>query len=361
METQFSFKANARPINERPKYRDDLKPTQQIGNISTDPRIYKGTTNARKNVLIEKSEPIPSYPKQKQTRNISIDLEKAKEGFQHGTSQTDPFEDSDVVIVKQELEIGIQTDTFHEKPLIHRKPAPLVAVGVRTNAPGSELFDFNQEVRPFVITLVQKALTQASMEVHEEEELSNMQRYLRAFEQNKKQEQNNINKIEQIELQKFEEKEKIILEKLLIEKSQYQIKSKVLTLGFSKFFIWDLENDILLNLKNKNYFYDEIEKEINNNFLPFIFINSSKEISKPLILNKYSNYIQNKSLEIINNNNKLILNQSENNINNNQNLRQNILRKMISEDNVSKKIQKKKIIENKKIKKINDNNDDDDN
>jgi len=348
MEAQFSYKASARPIQERPRYRDEASPTTQVCNIAVDPRIYRGSTYARRNVLTEKIEPIPSYPKKSKSRNISAPDNIPKEGFNNGSVQTDPFDDADVIVIKQENESGVQTEPYQEKPVIRKQPAPLVAIGVRTNAPGSELFDFEQEVKPFVITLVQKALSQASMEVHEEEELANMQRYLRAFEQSRKQEQANIAKIEQLEAEKFAQKEKIVAERLKIEETRILLQRKVLARGFAEFYVWDLTENAIRDLEKKKYFYDEMEKSIETTFLPYLLNRSMEEMDKQVIPGLLYSDLENQCVTNHDQATSRIQDTVENEINSKATMINRVSRLMIAEDLVASRLRKKKAIDRKK-------------
>ena len=60
MEASFSYKASARPIQDRAKYRDDSDPTKQFCNIAVDPRIYRGSTYARRSIMTEQVQKIQS-------------------------------------------------------------------------------------------------------------------------------------------------------------------------------------------------------------------------------------------------------------------------------------------------------------
>lgn len=283
--TTFSYQADPRPIQERPRYREDMEPTKQYCNIVVDPRIARGITYARRNLFAEKLEKIPSYQTahKVKTKKVVPIYELPRDGFSFGEVQTDPFDENAIEIIKKEATVSIQTDPYNEPVFVHRKPPPLVAVGVKTSTPGNDLFDFEREVMPFVVTLVQKALAEAHMEVSEEQELANMARYLRAYQKTEEKEKERIAKMEEIEAQKFAEKEQIVAERLAIEESQFEVRSKILSRGFAEFFTWDIADDVIKELENRNYFYDEVERSIDETYIPWLFQRVGEEFVKDLI------------------------------------------------------------------------------
>ncbi|OHT07410.1 hypothetical protein TRFO_24360 [Tritrichomonas foetus] len=157
------------------------------------------------------------------------------------------------------------------------------AVGIKTNVPGTSLFDFDVQVQPMVTALVQKALTQAAMEYQEEEELAYMQMYLKAFQHTAQKEGEAIKRLEEAELKKYEEKEEIIKKKLQIEEAQLELRSKVMARGFAEWFIWDIQNDVMESLHQRGYFYDEVERDIEQTFLPWLTQVVEAEIAKPSV------------------------------------------------------------------------------
>jgi hypothetical protein len=193
--------------------------------------------------------------------------------------QTDDF-DGTVIIVKNEESLGIQTDPYIEKPIVHRKPPALRAAGVKTEYQKTELFDFNVEVVPIVTTLVQKALTQASMEVAEELELEQMHTYLRAFEQKARRDAEAIARLEEAEAKKFREQEQIVAEKRAIAESHAEIRARVLARGFAEWFVWDLPDDVIATLDQRGYFYDEVERDVEREFLPWLTVQTETELAK---------------------------------------------------------------------------------
>jgi phosphoserine phosphatase len=89
-------------------------------------------------------------------------------------------------------------------------------------------------VVPIVTILVQKARTQASVEVAEELELEEMRTYLRAFEQKARRDVEAIARLEEAEVKKFQNKEKILVERRAITASHEEVGAKVLARGICR-------------------------------------------------------------------------------------------------------------------------------
>lgn len=350
MEAQFTFKADARPIQgDRPRYREDMEPTQQLCNIAVDPRIYRGSTFARRNILTEKVEKIPSYPRKIRAREYQAE-DAPKEGCSHGAVQTDPFDENDIEIIKQESEVGIQTEPYQEPKIFHKKPPPLVAVGVKTNTPGNDLFDFDQQVQPFVTTLIEKALHDAQMEVEEEQELANLGRYLRAFQKTEQKEAEKVAKIEEAEAAKFAEKERIVAERLAIEAAQLEVRAKVLARGYAEYFTWDLADDVMAELRNHEYFYDEIERSVEENVMPWLFKAAGEEFRKASVPQAIIDEVFKHTNEHME---KLIQQVEDDTDSKDQNAeaeRKKYLRMMLAERRIAKALTEKRAIEAKKRK-----------
>lgn len=351
MEGSFSYQADARPVQDRPRYREGMEPTKQLCNIAHDPRIYRGSTYQRRNALTEKVEKIPSYPRKVLSRDVAMTREGPPDGYRYGEAQTEEFKPEEIILVKQETDVEVQTDPYTEMKIVHRKPAPLVAVGTKTNTPGNELFNFDVEVQPFVQTLVQKALHDASMEVHEETELLNIARYLRAFEQSDKKEAEKIAMLEKMEADKFAEKERIVQERLKIEEAQLVVRAKVLARGFAEFFTWDLADDVMNRLKEQEYFYDESERAIDEQFMPWLFERAGEEFQKASVPMAYSKRATDTALQMVEDECKEIDSNADNEEKKADEERLQLLRRMIAERRVALAMRVKKQMKAKKAKK----------
>jgi hypothetical protein len=280
-------------------FRQDVRPVDQPCNIVVDPRIFHGSTFARRSALGEQITPIPLYPKKVAPRSADQEFDDLhRDGFTEALVQTEDF-DGTVIIIKKEESVGIQTDQYVEKPIVHRKPPAAHSRGVRTALPGTDLFDFNVQVVPVVKTLIQKALTQASMEVAEELEIEQMNTYLRAFEQKAKRDAEAIARLERLEADKFEKKRGIVENRKEIAQAEAEVRSKVLACGFAEWLVWDIQEDVIRILDGRQYFYDELEREIEEKFLPWLTEQATIEIAKASVPDALSEATFDRGNEII--------------------------------------------------------------
>jgi hypothetical protein len=233
--------------------------------------------------MTEQITKIPLYPKKDVPRTADQEFDALhRSGFSEALIQTDDF-DGTVIIVRNEESLGIQTEPYVDKPAVHRKPPAVRAMGVRTEQQKRTLFDFDSEVVPIVTTLVQKALTQASMEVGEELELEQMRRYLRAFEQKAQRETEGIARLEEIEAKKFSEKEKVLQEKRARAAAYQELRTRVFVRGFAEFFAWDIGEEAIHALDSRGYFYDEVERDVERDFLPWLTAETEAELARPAV------------------------------------------------------------------------------
>jgi hypothetical protein len=133
-----------------------------------------------------------------------------------------------------------------------------------------ELFDWGFEVQPIVATIVYKTLEQAFFEVHEEEELANVRRHKEAIEHRRNVELSDVQRLEEAERRKFEEKQKRMEERLKREAEARDLRAKLASRGFGEFFAIDLIGETISLLERRGYFYDEVEREIEGKFLPWL-------------------------------------------------------------------------------------------
>jgi hypothetical protein len=301
--------------------------------------------------MTEQIAAIPAYPKKVVPKSADQEFDDLnREGFATALVQTEDF-DGTVIVVRNEESVAVQTEPFREKPTVHRKPPAARACGVKTDVPGTALFDFAFQVQPVVTTLVQKALTQASMEVAEELELEQMKTYLRAFEQKAKRDREAIARLEEAERGKFEEKERIVQEGRRIVAARAEVRAKVMARGFAEWFTWDLQDDVLEVLGRTGYFYDEIEREIQDRFLPWLTSEAEAEIAKADVpsalaeeMFKRADHIIEEQCTVVEINAQIAADQKAG--------KDDIcLRRLIAEDRVARAWRKSKQIKNKPKKK----------
>jgi hypothetical protein len=162
------------------------------------------------------------------------------------------------------------TDVFIDRPATPPYLPPKIGVDIETQIEDGELFNFDFEVQPMVATIVGKVIEQPHMEVHEEEEFANIRRHIEAIEHRRNVELADIQRLEEAERRKFEEKQKRVEERLKFENEMRQLRDHIAARGFGEFFAHDLMVDALALLRKRGYFYDEVEREVETTFLPWL-------------------------------------------------------------------------------------------
>jgi len=277
-EASFTFQANPRAIEQQPKYRNDSQKGKAPCLISVDPRVCRGSTFSNKRQTVTE-EPKPKTVKKAPTttnRTIvaNIDASALAAAPQKDTRidleiQTEPYLQE---IVEKPIisTIETQTDEFLDRPETPPYIPPKNGIDKEIQVIEGDLFDFDFEVQPIVSTIVGKTLEQAFLEVHEEEELLAIRRHKDAIEHQRNVELADIQRLEEAEKRKFEEKENRLQERERIANEQKKLQKKIAARGFAEFYSSDLLIDSINLLERKGFFYDEIEREVQTTFIPWL-------------------------------------------------------------------------------------------
>ena len=274
LDSTFTFQAGARPVEQRPRYRDDQNGKSGPCLITVDPRVCRGSTYS-KHKPVEEEEFKPK-PKRRQEPTMPREIQRdtlapppQRENRIDLQIQTEPYLQEVIdkpVLVDHETE----TDAFIDHPPTPPFIPPKNGIDIEIQVEESELFDFNFEVQPIVNTIVGKTLEQAFLEVHEEEELANIKRHKDAIEHQRNVELADRQRLEEAERRKFEEKQRRIEQREQIERERTELRDKIAARGFGEFFANDLLGDAISALERQGYFYDEVEKEIEVQFMPWL-------------------------------------------------------------------------------------------
>jgi len=125
-------------------------------------------------------------------------------------------------------------------------------------------------VEPILEVLVGKTLEQSMMEVMEEEELSNMRAHQEHFEQVRNAELAEVQRLEEAEKRRFEEKERRVAQEKERVQREAQVSEKVAARTFTKGFLSELKSSVVANLQDTGFFYDPLEREITESFMPHL-------------------------------------------------------------------------------------------
>ncbi|OWF37527.1 radial spoke head protein 3 homolog B-like [Mizuhopecten yessoensis] len=296
----YTFASQPRAVQQRKKYRDageiggDLgvgtQGPPQYGNIMYDKRIVRGNTYAQ-HTLPAHAQPDPiEIQRQQENRRRAIARKRAKEqlrprspepveGRKHIDVQTELYleELSDRV---EEADVEVQTDAFLDRP-----PSPMfvpakTGLDMATQILDGELFDFDVEVKPILEVLVGKTVEQALLEVMEEEELANLRSQQRAFEELRNAELVEQQRLEEQERRHREEKERRMKQQREILKKEHETSEKIAARAFAQSYLADLVPTVFGTLSDNGYFYDPVERDIEQGFMPWLMDQVKEQLHK---------------------------------------------------------------------------------
>ena len=277
LESAFTFQAGARAVEQRDRYRNSNAPNGPCL-ITVDPRVYRGSTYSRhKQVEEQVQRPRPKKktitPRDRSLHagipNDSLSAPPQQDNRIDLEIQTEPYLQEVLekpVIVNKDT----QTDEFLDMPETPPYIPPKNGIDIEIQVVESDLFNFDFEVQPIVSTIVGKTLEQAFLEVNEEEELLAIRRHKELIEHQRNVELADVQRLEEAEKRKFEEKQRRLEERERVQRSQNELRSKIASRGYAEFFASDLINDAISALERRGFFYDEVERDIEEHFLPWL-------------------------------------------------------------------------------------------
>lgn len=299
-EGTYTFASQPRAVPQRKKYRETVpqNPNRcicgdgpiQYGNIMYDRRVVRGNTYAQ-HTLPATAQPDPiEIQRQQENRRRAIARKRAKdqlrprspdpvEGRKHIDVQTELYleELSDRV---EEADQECQTDAFLDRP-----PSPLfipakTGMDVATQIYEGDLFDFDIEVKPILEVLVGKTVEQSLLEVMEEEELANLRQQQRAFEELRNAELVEQQRLEEQERRHREEKERRMKQQREILRKEKETAEKIAARAFAQSYLADLVPSVFGTLSDNGYFFDPVERDVEQGFLPWLMDQVTFELDR---------------------------------------------------------------------------------
>ena len=351
----FTFQAGARPIEQgRQKYRNEPDGPCMI---TVDPRVCRGSTYSKHKPVQEETQQVKtrrkiSSPRAREMPTNSLAAPPQRENRIDLEIQTEPYLQE--VVEKPVLESRLcQTDAFLDRPPSPPFVPPKTGTDVETQVEENELFDWDFEVQPIVSTIVGKTLEQAFLEVLEEEELASIRRHKEAIEHQRNVELADVQRLEEAERRKFEEKQKRLEERLKVEEAQTELRNKIAARGYGEFFASDLMGDAISLLERRGYFYDEVEKEIETQFLPWLGKAMEEASDSRALSDAICNTVIQSTLTYEARMRAVCARESEQNADSVHDRRKAMLRRMLIEDVAGVKI-RKAMEGQKKKQKVND-------
>ncbi|XP_064628814.1 radial spoke head protein 3 homolog [Lineus longissimus] len=296
-QSTYTFASQPRAVQQRKKYRDIQEGPEDVdgnqssyGNIMYDRRIVRGNTYAQHTLPVS-AQPDPiEIQRQQEGRRRAIARKRAKEqlrpkspeaveGRKHIDVQTELYleELSDRV---EEADVECQTDAFLDRP-----PSPLFVpaksgVDCATQILEGDLFDFDIEAKPILEVLVGKTVEQSLLEVMEEEELANLRAQQRAFEELRNAELVEQQRLEEQERRHREEKERRMKQQRDILKKENETADKIAARAFAQSYLADLVPSVFGTLSDNGYFYDPVERDVEQGFMPWLMERVDEQLNK---------------------------------------------------------------------------------
>ncbi|CAD0252998.1 unnamed protein product [Spodoptera exigua] len=177
-----------------------------------------------------------------------------------------------------EMEVGVQTDLFVDRP------ATPVYVPAKTGAdaftqiyPG-DLFDFDLEVQPILEVLVGKTTEQALAEVAQEEELATLREQQRRYCELRDAELAERQRLAAHDLRLHREKERRVAEARVAQLAATEARERAAAAVLVQGYVAELLPAVLAGLRDQGYLMERIERGIDEEFMPWLVDEVSKEI-----------------------------------------------------------------------------------
>ncbi|CAH8590491.1 unnamed protein product [Schistosoma intercalatum] len=141
-----------------------------------------------------------------------------------------------------------------------------------------DLFDFDLEVTPILEVLIGKTIEQSLLEIAEEEELASIRAQQNAFEEIRQADLLEVARLTERERRIQEEKERRKAQYLAVIEQEKELATKVAAQAFAKAYLADLQTHVFNNLTETGYFYDPVERDIEEGFLPWLMEQIDEEL-----------------------------------------------------------------------------------
>ncbi len=149
-----------------------------------------------------------------------------------------------------------------------------------TQIENDDLFDFNLEVAPILEVLIGKTLQVSMMELMESEELLSIRLHQQEFEQTRNAELAEVQRLEAEAKRKFAEKNRRVKEEKDCAEARYELQQKIAARSFAKNYLSDLHGNVFSKLMESGYFFDPLAREVENDFIPWLFKEAVAEVNK---------------------------------------------------------------------------------
>ena len=267
MTRSFAFQAGARPVFAQTKFKDDNDGERISYHITVDPRVARGSVYSHHKAPTDTVKPIRYRPKPIPQPKEEKYANYEEEDLEEQSAEPVLYEISDRPI---EEDLATANETYIERPPTPHFVPDEPGVDVATQVGENDLFNFDKEVRPMIKVIVQHTLLRALAEVHEEVEVENITKHRGRYEYERNVILSELQRLEAKEQRLFEEakrrreqREKAYLE---INQLNHDLSAR----GFGEFYASDCILNAMDLLEKRGLFYDEVEREVSDTFLPWL-------------------------------------------------------------------------------------------
>ncbi|XP_042312713.1 radial spoke head protein 3 homolog [Sceloporus undulatus] len=297
--TTYSYNSRPRVVPDRKRYRKSKIDNEReegsvrYGNLMYDRRVVRGNTYA---IPMPPWSPEPDPAEIQRRREAYRKMLARRRAKEESEIHAPEVDDSGKKVVVQtelyleeiaeriiEMDTECQTDAF-----LARSASPLfipekTGADVSTQIEEGELFDFDIEVKPVLEVLVGKTIEQALIEVIEEEELATLHAHQYYYHELRNAEIAELHRLEEQEKRRKEEKKRRMQQRLDEQEKESKVSERIAARAFAQQYLRNLIPSVLTSLQNKGFFYNDIQKEIEEDFLPYLMQNVEQRIDKRLL------------------------------------------------------------------------------
>ncbi|KAH0622416.1 hypothetical protein JD844_024710 [Phrynosoma platyrhinos] len=255
----YSYSSRPRVVPARKRYRKSKLANEReegpvrYGNLMYDRRVVRGNTYA-----------IPMLPWNPEPDPVEI--QRRREAYRKMLARRRAKEESKIhapVVDNSGKQVDVQTG---------RTPITFVM-----------LFEFDIEVKPILEVLVGKTIEQALIEITEEEELANLHAHQYAYHELRNAEIAELQRLEEQEKRRKEEKKRRMRQQVDDQEKASKVSERIAARAFAQQYLTNLIPAVFTSLQNKGFFYDDIRREVEEGFLPYLMENVEQKMDKWLL------------------------------------------------------------------------------
>lgn len=246
-----------------------------------DRRVIRGNTYAMHVLSGEKQE--------EAQRLLSIQQKKLNKKQLRKRNKTNKIEniiynENENDILETIYDIPREYDQYEQnEEYLDRPPTPIylpakILIETGSQVTEDELFNFEYEVKPLLEVLTGKACEQALMEVIEEEEQKNIEQHKFNYEYRRNIELMEVQRLEAADKRLIAEREKRRKQELERKKKQALVQLKIDSRIIAKQIVDELQNNVIKELFDNDYFGDTSAQEIESDFMPWLLDESIRTL-----------------------------------------------------------------------------------